>query len=270
MRVTASTSGAPVAAFEDDERKLYGVQWHPEVMHSTFGQQVLENFLCRGAGLEGEWTAANVVDELVDAHPRAGRRGARALRPLRWRRLLRGRGARAEGGRRPADLRLRRPRPAAVGRGRAGGEGLRGGDRRRPRRRRRQGAFLDALAGVSDPEEKRKIIGREFIRVFEQAARDIVGSHRGDERPPGRVPRAGHALPRRRRVRRRHRRGEHQVAPQRRRPPRRPAVQARRAAARALQGRGAPGRPRARRARRASSGASRSPGRGSASASSAR
>ena len=53
IKVTATTSGAPVAAFEDDERRLFGVQWHPEVMHSTFGQQVLENFLIRGAGLVG-------------------------------------------------------------------------------------------------------------------------------------------------------------------------------------------------------------------------
>ena len=66
MRVTASTSGAPVAAFEDDDRRLYGVQWHPEVMHSTFGQRVLENFLLRGAGLSGEWTAHNVVESLVE------------------------------------------------------------------------------------------------------------------------------------------------------------------------------------------------------------
>ena len=65
MTVTATTSGAPVAGFEDDERRLYGVQWHPEVLHSTFGQQVLENFLLRGAGLKGEWTAANVVEDLV-------------------------------------------------------------------------------------------------------------------------------------------------------------------------------------------------------------
>lgn len=67
MTVTATTSGAPVVGFEDDERHLYGVQWHPEVLHSTFGQQVLENFLLRGAGLTGEWTAANVVDDLVSS-----------------------------------------------------------------------------------------------------------------------------------------------------------------------------------------------------------
>ena len=45
MTVTASTEGAPVAAFEDDERRLYGVQWHPEVRHSAYGQRVLEHFL---------------------------------------------------------------------------------------------------------------------------------------------------------------------------------------------------------------------------------
>ena len=71
--------------------------------------------------------------------------------------------------------------------------------------------FLDALAGVTDPEEKRKAIGREFIRVFEEArARGRRGGRRA--RRVGRLPGAGHALPRRRRVRRRHRHREHQVA----------------------------------------------------------
>ena len=78
--------------------------------------------------------------------------------------------------------------------------------------------FLAALAGVTDPEQKRKIIGREFIRVFEAAAREIDAERRR------RVPGAGHALPGRGRVRRRHRHREHQVPPQRRRPARRPAV----------------------------------------------
>ena len=64
--VTASSPGAPVAAFEDDERRLYGVQWHPEVLHSAHGQQVLVNFLTRGAGLDGAWTADNVTHQLVE------------------------------------------------------------------------------------------------------------------------------------------------------------------------------------------------------------
>ena len=57
MTVCARTPGAPVAAFEDPARKLFGVQWHPEVLHSAHGQEVLRNFLLKGAGLEATWTA---------------------------------------------------------------------------------------------------------------------------------------------------------------------------------------------------------------------
>ncbi len=63
--VTASTDVVPVAAFENDEKKLYGVQYHPEVMHSTHGQQILEHFLYRGAGIEPSWTTGNVIEEQV-------------------------------------------------------------------------------------------------------------------------------------------------------------------------------------------------------------
>jgi GMP synthase (glutamine-hydrolysing) len=177
MVVTATTSGAPVAGFEDDGRRLYGVQWHPEVLHSTFGQQVLENFLLRGAGLTGEWTAANVVEDLVTSI-RAQVGDARVICGL-------------SGG---VDSSV-----AAALVQKAVGDQLtcvfvdhglmRSGEAEQVETdfvaatgvdlvvvdaRKR---FLDALAGVSDPEEKRKIIGREFIRVFEQAARDVVGSH---------------------------------------------------------------------------------------------
>ena len=183
MRVTAATAGAPVAAFEDDERQLYGVQWHPEVMHSTFGQRVLENFLYRGAELSGDWTAANVVDELVGAiRDKVGE--SRVLCAL-------------SGG---VDSSV-----AAALVQKAVGDQLtcvfvdhgllRSGEAEQVEKEfvaatgvdlvvvdaREQ--FLSALAGVSDPEEKRKIIGREFIRVFEQAARDVVGS-RGDSDHP--------------------------------------------------------------------------------------
>src|SRR5690606_5062946 len=60
-------SGSPVAAFEDRERRLYGVQWHPEVKHSAHGQTVLEHFLYEGAGLAPDWTPGNVIADQVAA-----------------------------------------------------------------------------------------------------------------------------------------------------------------------------------------------------------
>lgn len=183
MAVTASTAGAPVAAIEDDSRRLYGVQWHPEVMHSTFGQRVLENFLYRGAGLSGDWTAANVVEELVESiRDKVG--DSRVLCAL-------------SGG---VDSSV-----AAALVQKAVGDQLtcvfvdhgllRSGEAEQVEKEfvaatgvdlvvvDARERFLSALAGVSDPEEKRKIIGREFIRVFEQAARDVVGT-RGDSEHP--------------------------------------------------------------------------------------
>ena len=118
----------------------YGVQWHPEVKHSTFGQQVLENFLLRGAGIEPDWTTGNVIEEQVARDPRPGRRRPGDLRAVRRGRLRRRRGAGAAGRRRPAHLRLRRPRAAARGRGRAGRARLRRRHRRPARGRRRPGA----------------------------------------------------------------------------------------------------------------------------------
>src|SRR3712207_83494 len=64
--VTATSTGAPVAAFEDVDRRLAGVQFHPEVRHTAHGQTVLEHFLFDIAGLEPTWTAANVVEEQVE------------------------------------------------------------------------------------------------------------------------------------------------------------------------------------------------------------
>jgi GMP synthase (glutamine-hydrolysing) len=64
--VLAASEGAPVAAFEDLERQLAGVQWHPEVLHSQAGQAVLEHFLYDIAGCKGDWTTTNVVEEQVE------------------------------------------------------------------------------------------------------------------------------------------------------------------------------------------------------------
>ena len=64
--VTASTPDAPVAAFEDTERGLFGVQYHPEVVHSEHGQQVIERFLADGCKAAQTWTMASVIDTQVD------------------------------------------------------------------------------------------------------------------------------------------------------------------------------------------------------------
>src|SRR5262249_15984920 len=65
--VTARSSGSPVAAFEDLTRRLAGVQYHPEVVHSPHGQEVLRRFLHEIAGIRPSWTTANVIDETVAA-----------------------------------------------------------------------------------------------------------------------------------------------------------------------------------------------------------
>ncbi|WP_425450749.1 glutamine-hydrolyzing GMP synthase [Xylanimonas oleitrophica] len=183
FEVLATTAGAPVAAFEDRERRLFGVQWHPEVKHSAHGQAVLERFLYDGAGLAPDWTPGNVIAEQVAAI-RAQVGDARVICAL-------------SGG---VDSAV-----AAALVQKAVGDQLtcvhvdhglmREGEVEQIERdfvaatgvnlvvRDEKKRFLDALAGVSDPETKRKIIGREFIRVFEDAQRDIIaeaGEH-GEE-----------------------------------------------------------------------------------------
>lgn len=172
--VTASTGVVPVAAFENDEARLYGVQYHPEVLHSDHGQQILEHFLYRGAGIAPTWTTGNVVDEQV-ALIRAQVGDKRAICGL-------------SGG---VDSAV-----AAALVNKAIGTKLtcvyvdhglmRKGETEQVEKDfvaatgvqlkvvDAQERFLNALKGVSDPEEKRKIIGREFIRVFEQAQAEIV------------------------------------------------------------------------------------------------
>ena len=184
MRVTASTAGATVAAFEDDERRLYGVQWHPEVMHSTFGQRVLENFLWKGARIAPDWTAANVVESLVEE----------VRRTVGQDRVICGLSGGVDSSvaaalvqRAVGDqltcvfvdhglLRSREAEQVEKDFVAATGVDLVVVDAK--------DRFLGALAGLTDPEEKRRAIGREFIRVFEQAARDIVGSHSDDADHP--------------------------------------------------------------------------------------
>jgi GMP synthase (glutamine-hydrolysing) len=174
FEVLATSSGSPVAAFEDRARRLYGVQWHPEVKHSPLGQKALENFLYEGAGLTPDWNAGNVVAEQVEKI-RAQVGTSRVICGL-------------SGG---VDSSV----AAALVQKAVGSQLtcvfvdhglLRSGEAEQVEKdfvaatgvqlkvvdaRER---FLHALAGHTDPETKRKIIGREFIRVFEDAAREIV------------------------------------------------------------------------------------------------
>ena len=172
--VLASTADTPVAAFASDEKKMYGVQWHPEVKHSEFGQRVLENFLHRAAGIAADWNSGNVIAEQVE-RIRAQVGSARVICGL-------------SGG---VDSAV----AAALVHEAVGDQlvcvfvdhGLLRADERRQVEEDYVAAtgirlvtvdareqFLTALAGVTEPETKRKIIGREFIRTFEQAAADLV------------------------------------------------------------------------------------------------
>jgi GMP synthase (glutamine-hydrolysing) len=175
FRSLASTAGAPIAAFEDSERGFAGVQWHPEVLHSQAGQLVLERFLYDIAHCTPDWTPANIVEDSVlaiqeevgDKHLICGLSGgvdsavAAALVQ------------RAVGNQLTCVFvdhgLLRQGEAEQVERDyvAATGVDLKVVDA--------SDQFLSALAGVTDPEAKRKIIGREFIRTFESAAREVVG-----------------------------------------------------------------------------------------------
>ncbi len=182
FRVTASTSGSPVAAFEHQRARLAGVQFHPEVLHSEHGQAVLEHFLYEIAGISPTWTTSGVIDEQVEAI-RAQVGDRRVLAGLSGgvdSAVAAALVQRAVGDRLTCVFvdhgLLRKGEAEQVERDFVAATGV---DLKVVEAAER---FLVALAGVSDPESKRKIIGREFIRVFEQAAREVVAEAgaRGD------------------------------------------------------------------------------------------
>jgi GMP synthase (glutamine-hydrolysing) len=183
FEVLASTETTPVAAFESVEKRIYGVQWHPEVKHSAQGQEVLKNFLYQGAGLKPDWNSGNVIAEQIE----------RIRKQVGDARVICG----LSGG---VDSAV-----AAALVHKAIGDQLtavfvdhgllRQGEREQVERDYvaatgirlitvdAEEKFLAALAGVSDPETKRKIIGREFIRTFEEAERQLLAESISDERP---------------------------------------------------------------------------------------
>jgi GMP synthase (glutamine-hydrolysing) len=166
----ASSTASPVAAFESRERSVYGIQFHPEVVHTPYGQQVLTNFLEDICGCEATWSAASVIEDQIERIRTQVGEG-RAICGL-------------SGG---VDSSV-----AALLVHRAIGDKLTCVFVDHGLMRKNEGAqvisafrdhfkvplvaveasdrFLERLRGVSDPEHKRKLIGAEFIRVFEEEA----------------------------------------------------------------------------------------------------
>jgi GMP synthase (glutamine-hydrolysing) len=177
FEVVATSTGAPVAAFEDRSRGLAGVQYHPEVIHTPHGQQVLSRFLHDFAGIGADWTPANIADSLIEAVREQIGEG-RAICGL-------------SGG---VDSAV-----AAALVQRAIGDRLtcvfvdhgllRAGEREQVQTDfvaatgarlvtvDAEDRFLEMLSGVVNPEGKRKVIGREFIRAFEGAVRDLLADN---------------------------------------------------------------------------------------------
>ena len=171
--VTAATGGTPVAAAEDQARQLYGVQFHPEVLHTEHGMEMLRRFLA-AAGCRPTWTMRGVVEEQTERIA-AQVGGGRAICGLSGgvdSAVAAALVQRAIGSRLNCVfvdhglLRTGEAEQVEQDFVAATGVNLTVVDA--------AGEFLAALAGVIDPEEKRKIIGREFIRAFEQAARQIT------------------------------------------------------------------------------------------------
>jgi GMP synthase (glutamine-hydrolysing) len=175
--VLAATHVTPVAAFENLDRRLAGVQWHPEVLHTEHGQAVLEHFLYRIAGCRQTWTMVNIVEEQIErireqigenGHAICGLSGGvdSAVAAAMVQRAIGDRltcvfvdhGLLRKG----EAEQVERDFVAATGVSLHVVEA--------------QKRFLDALAGVTDPEEKRRIIGREFIRAFEGAEAEVLAA----------------------------------------------------------------------------------------------
>jgi GMP synthase (glutamine-hydrolysing) len=171
----ASSSGSPVAAVEDAERGIYGIQFHPEVVHTPYGEEILTRFLTEVCACEPTWSAASIVEEQV-----------RRIREQV------GEGSVICGLSGGVDSSV-----AALLVHRAVGEQLTCVFVDHGLMRKEEGEqvvktfrdtfkvplvavdaesrFLDRLKGVSEPEAKRKAIGAEFIRVFEEEAAKLAG-----------------------------------------------------------------------------------------------
>ncbi len=177
--VTARTAATPVAVIEHGKNRLFGVQFHPEVMHTEHGTAILSRFL-ELAGCRPSWTMLNIVEEQIELIREQVGTG-RAICGLSGgvdSAVAAALVHRAIGDRLTCVFvdhgLLRKGEAEQVEQDFVAATGV------RLTVATEAGAFLSALAGVTDPEQKRKVIGREFIRAFERAARQIsdeAGQH---------------------------------------------------------------------------------------------
>ena len=173
FRVTAETPSVPIIAFEEPESGRFGVQFHPEVRHTEYGMEILKNFLFEVCGCKPDWTPVNIITDAVE----------RIREQVGDRKVICGLSGGVDSS------------TAAMLVHRAIGDNLTcvfvdHGLLRQNEAEQvveafgensdvplvhvdSKGRFLDKLAGVTDPEAKRKIIGEEFIRTFEEEARGI-------------------------------------------------------------------------------------------------
>ena len=173
FRVTAKTDSCPISAMENADNKLYAVQFHPEVKHTVCGRQVLKNFLFKVCGCNGDWTMEDFLEEEikrvrelvgdrsvlcamsggVDSSVCAAMVSKAIGRQLTCIFVDTGLMRKNEGD--EVELAFKEHFDSTFVRVHA------------------EKRFLDKLAGVTDPESKRKIIGEEFIRVFEDEAKKV-------------------------------------------------------------------------------------------------
>mgnify|MGYP001600274830 FL=1 len=176
FRTTATSANAGIVGMEDRERGIYCIQFHPEVSHTVHGAALLQNFLRRACGAAGDWTMASYLDEAAasirertgDALVLCGISGGvdSAVTAALLKRAIGDRlvavfvdtGLLRKGEREQVELSLAEGLGIPVITADAGVD------------------FLAALAGVTDPEAKRKTIGRVFIEVFEREAKKLAGA----------------------------------------------------------------------------------------------
>ena len=181
FKALASSSSSPVAAVEDAEHQIYGIQFHPEVVHTPYGQEILTRFLTEVCGCAPTWSAASIVEEQVrrireqvgDGSVICGLSGGvdSSVAALLVHRAIgeqltcvfvdHGLMRKDEGEQVIKTFRdtFKVPLVAVDA------------ERR----------FLDKLKGVTEPEAKRKAIGAEFIRVFEEEASTLAGASGGED-----------------------------------------------------------------------------------------